>query len=246
MLGASAQDKASKQAAQQSEEARAWVEKVYGDASGNLNPYITTGTNALYSLSSLYGLGNGPNGQGSGAAAAFKDFTKTPAYMFPQQQGNLAVNRALAAQGLTGSGAQAKGVAQYNQGYASQGFDTYLQRLQALASGGQNAAGNLGSIGNGGSASIVNASGQIGNALAGGTIGSANSLTGGIGGALAALGNNNPSSTSFGPGSAFGQLGTGIGNLFSGSAWNGMASGNQLQLLNNQALTNIAGGAGPI
>lgn len=209
ILGGNAQDKAAKQAAEQAQQARAWTQAVYGNAATGLNPYITTGQNALYSLSSLYGLGNGPQDQGSGADQAFQDFTHTQAYQFPQQQGNLAANRALAAQGLTGSGAQVKGISQYNQGYASQGFDSYLSRLQQLAGGGSQAASSLGSIGVGASGVINNASQYIGSALAGGTIGQANSMNQGIGGFLGALGNNgtggsNPSGSSFGPSSAFG------------------------------------------
>lgn len=205
IFGGNAQSKAAKEAANAAREGLAWTQGVYGTAASNLQPNISTGQKALYSLSSLYGLGNGPNGEGAGAGQAFTDFTQTPAYQFPFQQGLLGANRALAAQGLTGSGAQAKGLTQYGQGFASTQFDNYLQRLQALAESGRGAATSLGGIGTGVSQSVNNAYGTIGGATAGGILGSANSMNNGIGGFLGALGSNDQSKSSFGQTSAFGQ-----------------------------------------
>ena len=210
VLGGNAQSAAAKSAANSAREGLNWTKGVYNTAATNLQPNISTGQNALYSLSSLYGLGGGPNGEGAGAGQAFQDFTQTPAYQFPFQQGQLGANRALAAQGLTGSGAQAKGLTQYGQGFASTQFDNYLQRLQALAESGRGAATSLGGVGSGVSQSVNSGSQFIGNTMGGGILGSSNSMMGGIGGALGALGSNDQSKSSFGATSPFGQ---GVGYL---------------------------------
>ena len=197
-LSASAQSSAASQEQQYLEQALQFQEGVYGTAKGNLQPYATTGQGALYGLSSLLGLGGRPGqpNTGLGAQQGFQDYTQTPGYQFGLQQGNLGANRALAAAGLTGSGAQAKALTQYNQGYASQGFNNYLSQLSSLAGMGEQAGASLGQIGTGVGSQVGTSAGGIGAAGAAGTIGSANSLTAGFGGALGALNspanNNSP------------------------------------------------------
>jgi hypothetical protein len=193
IIGGNAQEEAAKQEIAAEQQALHFQEGVYGTAQGNLNPYIKSGTNALYSLDSLYGL-PGQAGQpntGNGAQQAFANFTQTPAYTFGLGQGELAANRSLAAQGLNGSGAAAKALTQYGQGYASQNFGNYVNQLQSLAGMGQSSASSLGSIGVGVGSQVGSTEGQIGAAGAAGTIGSTNSLLNGIGGAIGALSSPN-------------------------------------------------------
>jgi hypothetical protein len=207
VLGGSAQSKAAKEAAATQRAALDFSKQVYGTASGQYQPYIGTGTNALYSLASLYGL-PGANGStsGTGAQDAYNKFTQLPSYQFPYQQGMLAANRSLAAQGLTGSGAQAKALTQYGQGYASNNFNNYLQQLAGLAGMGQNAIGSLGSIGNQAGTNVNNISNSLAGTQAGGILGQAGSINTGIGNTLAALGQNQSSGSSFGgANSAIGQ-----------------------------------------
>jgi hypothetical protein len=211
ILGGNGQSAAAKKIADATGAAQQFAQNVYGTEQTNLNPYINTGHNALYSLGSLYGLnGSQPGGAGNGAEQAFTNFQNTDAYQFPLQQGELAANRALAAQGLTGSGAQGKALTQYGQGYASQGFNGYIQQLAGLAGMGQTAATNLGSSGNAAAQTNLSGATQTGNAQAAGILGPTNSMLNGLQGAVGAIGANNPSSTAFGPSSLGGQIGSGI------------------------------------
>lgn len=204
-----------------------YSKQVYGTEANQLQPYIGTGQNALYSLSSLYGLGNGPNGQGSGATAAYNNFTQTPAYTFPLQQGELAANRGLAATGLSGSGAQAKALTQYGQGYASSNFNSYIGQLANLAGLGQNSITGLANTGVGTATQQLQGQQNIGGTNAASIIGGQNSINTGIGNALGAIGNpnNNPSGSAFGSTSAFGQGANYLTNLFSSPSPGGTGAG---------------------
>lgn len=218
-MAASAQNKAAGQQAAGIQKGLDYQQGIYGTAQGNLNPYIDTGKSALYSLASLYGLpgapggGGGPPGAGGGAAQAFNNFTQTPAYQFPLQQGQLAASRAVNAQGGAGMG---KALTQYGQGYASQGFQGYISQLAGLAGLGQSSASALGGFGNSAAANMLSGNTNIGGALGAGTLGSTGSQLQGLGGALGALGNpnNNPSTSSFGSTSAFGRAGSALAGLF--------------------------------
>ncbi len=59
--------------------------------------------------------------------------TKLPGYQFGMDQGSQALNRQLAAQGLTGSGAQMQELQQFGQQYAGQYLSQEQQRLAGLA-----------------------------------------------------------------------------------------------------------------
>jgi hypothetical protein len=184
VIGANAQGSAANQEQQSFLDALRFQEGNYNTAQQNLNPYIKTGDSAIYSLGSLFGLPGAPGqpNTGQGAAQGYLNFTQTPAYQFPLQQGELAANRSLAASGLTGSGAAAKALTQYGQGYASQGFNSYISQLAGLAGLGEQGAAALGNVGVGVGTQVGTSAAGYGAAGAAGTIGQANSLTGGIGG----------------------------------------------------------------
>lgn len=221
VIGADAQGTAAKDEQQAEQQALRFQEGVYNTAQGNLNPYIKTGDSAIYSLGSLFGLGGAPGqpNTGQGAQQGYLNFTQTPAYQFPLQQGQLAANRSLAASGLTGSGAQAKALTQYGQGYASQGFNSYIGQLAGLAGLGEQGAASLGQVGS-------NVGSQVGTSLAGygaagaaGAIGQANTINSGIGGFLTALTGNSAQNQ----GGLLGALG--IGNGAGGSSYVGSSGG---------------------
>ena len=220
IMGGNSSKAAANAAAAQQERALAFQQQVYGNEAGQFAPYIGTGTNALYSLSNLYGLGNGPSGQGAGAQAAFNQFTTLPSYQFPLQQGELAANRALAAQGLTGSGAQGKALTQYGSGFASGQFNNYVAQLASLAGLGQSSIGALGGAGNQAAGTMLQGFTGVGNAQAAGIMGSNNAMASGIQGALGALGNNNANS-SYGASSPLGQLISYLGSSGGGSSSGG-------------------------
>lgn len=154
---------------------------VYNNTLQNVQPFIGAGQSALPYLLGFYGL---PGGNAGGAQQSFQQFTGTPSYQFPLQQGNLALNRQLASSGLIGSGAALKDAIGYNQGYASQGLGTYLQGLQGLITGGQNTALQAGQIGNQAASIALSGYTGIGGAQGAGTIGANNALNTGIGNAL--------------------------------------------------------------
>lgn len=144
----------------------------------------------------------------------------TPGYQFLQQAGQNAIQNSAAAQGNLLSGSTLKGLDAYSQGLASTNYQnaynnalnqyntnygafqnnrTALQGgLQNLASGGQQAATTLGSLGSSQAGQIANTNlgsaqslasllGQKGAATASGYVGGANSWIQGLGGATNAL-----------------------------------------------------------
>jgi len=225
-LSSSAAGSASKKAAAIQQNALDFSKQVYNTSAGQFQPYIGTGQSALYSLASLYGL-PGADGtvNGTGAQDAYNKFTQLPSYQFPYQQGALSANRALAAQGLTGSGAQAKALTQYGQGYASSNFNNYISQLASLAGMGQNAVGSLGNIGTGTGTNVNNISNSLAGTTAGGVLGQTNAINQGIGNTLAALGQNGSSASSFGgANSAIGKGVNYLSGLFSTPA-SGSGSG---------------------
>jgi hypothetical protein len=224
ILGSNAASSAAKAQQQSQQNTLNWIQQVYGNTQNNLSPFVNTGQQAQSQLAGFYGL---PGGNASGATQGFSQYMNTPFYQFPLQQANLATNRSLAASGLTNSGAQLRDVSQLNAGYASQGLSQYLSGLGSLASGGQSAAAQLGSIGVGTGAQIAGANTAYGNAGAAGIIGSTNAINTGIGSTVGSLTNpnalngfqtayNNLGGSSYGPpnGSAPGSIpGGGTGSV---------------------------------
>lgn len=189
---------------------------VYQTGQQNLQPFIGGGQSALQSLLGFYGL---PGGNATGTNQAFGQFQQTPFYQFPLQQSTLATNRALAASGLTGSGAQLRDLSQLNAGYASQGLTGYLSGLGSLITGGQGAATGLLQGGNNTAQALANLYGNQGVAAGGGIIGSNNAQQQGFQQGIGAL--------TGGPGGGvIGQAATGLGQLFntSGSSYTGPSS----------------------
>lgn len=84
------------------------------------------------------------------------EYTQSPGYQFQFDEATRAAKQNLAAQGLSGSGAELKELQRLSQGMAAQGygnwqsnvanqFQNYLSGLQNMASGGYGAASNLAS-----------------------------------------------------------------------------------------------------
>jgi hypothetical protein len=144
----------------------------YAQLQQNLAPYANFGASAMPNLVKLLGLG----GTSGGFSFNPQDLQNTPGYQFTLNQGLKNTNNALSQQGLLGSGAQAKALADYTSGLASNtynqqfsnalnSYNANLSPLISLLGMGQNSAAG---IGQGGYNSAVNA----GNAIAQGTIGS--------------------------------------------------------------------------
>jgi len=209
----------------------------------NLAPYASIGTAALPQLLKSLGYEGqfGANGQLTGMSGQGFQFNpsnlaQTPGYQFTLQQGLNAVNNATSATGQTGSGAQAKGLANYATGLAQNTYNqqyqnaltTYQQNasiLGSLLSTGQNAAAGIGSMGMQNAQSVGNTLMSGANATAAGQVaaGSAqtnalNSLMGlGMGGAgIYALGAKSGMNNALASGAS--SLYNGISGLFSGGS----------------------------
>jgi len=216
----------------------------------NLAPYMSIGTAALPQLLKSLGYEGqyGANGQLTGMSGQGFQFNpsnleQTPGYQFTLQQGLNAVNNATSATGQTGSGAQAKGLANYATGLAQNTYNqqyqnaltTYQQNasiLGSLLSTGQNAAAGIGSMGMQNAQSVGNTLMSGANATAAGQVaaGSAqtnalNSLMGlGMGGAgIYALGAKSGMNNAIAGGAS--SLYNGISGLFGGSSAVGTGAG---------------------
>jgi hypothetical protein len=163
---------------------------------GQEQPFVNAGGSAATTLSQLTG---GAPATGAGGAAAGTNLpggylTQTfdptqaqlenyPGYQFQLQQGDLAVNSANSSGGSAASGPALKSLMSFNQGLAASNYSNYFNqfqtqqnnifnRLNGIATMGQNAAGNLGT-----------ASTQLGQGIASAQAGAAGSIAGGIAGA---------------------------------------------------------------
>ena len=168
----------------------------------NLAPYASIGTAALPQLLQSLGYQGqyGANGNLTGLSGQGFQFNpsnlaQTPGYQFTLQQGLNAVNNATSATGQTGSGAQAKGLANYATGLAQNTYNqqyqnaltTYQQNastLGSLLSTGQNAAAGLGSMGMQNAQSVGNTLQGGANATAAGQIAAGNATSNALNGAM--------------------------------------------------------------
>ncbi len=189
-IGAYSANKAAGEQANAAQNALNFQQQVYNTNQSNLAPWTSTGSNALYSLASLYGLPtpNNPSGGGASTNAAYQAFTNLPAYQFPLQQGNLSLERQLNAQGKTQSGAQARETQQFGQGLASQYLmSNYVNPLLSLSGQGQGAASSLASSNIASGNQVGQSYGNLGTAQAAGTMGVGNALSGGLTGGANSL-----------------------------------------------------------
>lgn len=176
----------------------------------NESPWTSVGGQANSALAQFYGLpgmggtsgGNpggyapGPGGsirpQISGGASSAPDYNQIlsnlPGYQFQLGQGQQAVERNLAAQGLLNSGAAGKALTQYGQGMAQNYASQYTAGLQNLSQMGQAGAAGVATAG-------MNSANQIGanqiyggNAAASGAAGQANAVNSGLQGLVSAYG----------------------------------------------------------
>ena len=162
----------------------------FDSASTNFQPWLTTGTNANYTLSNLLGSG----GSSGNTQPDYSSFFNSPDYNFAQQQGQRGVINAANAQGVGLSGGTLKDLATFNSGLASQQYGNYFNRLMAMSGVGLNAAGNIkdiagmkGNLATGQANSNNTASSNIGNTMQGigqaqasGIVGGTNAVTGAV------------------------------------------------------------------
>jgi hypothetical protein len=174
-LGFLGAQEASQTQAKSAANALAFQQQVFAQQQANVAPYLNVGKGATYSLGQLYGIGQ--NGQPTNAPIDYSQFTSSPDYQFAQQQGNLAVQRQLAATGQEASGGALKAISDYNQGLASQQYGNYYNRLLSLAQMGNNAATGLNNTSTQMSSNIGNTTQAVGQAQASGIVGGVNALS---------------------------------------------------------------------
>ena len=174
-LGASASSKAAKKQEKAAAADLAFQKEQAAKSEARLNPFVQAGYGGLSAYQDSLGL----NG-GAGSARAVNAFQTAPGYQFQLAEGQKALERSAAARGNLFSGATGKGLVRYGQGVANQAYGTYQDRLSGLATLGENAGAQTGSIGLGYANNVSNALNNQGAAQASGIAGSANSWLSGL------------------------------------------------------------------
>lgn len=169
---ASAQEKGADQAAQvqreglrqqqqQYDTSRKDALDIYSANYNNLGPYRDVGTNALLALSDKLGIAR-PAGQ-ENTNTGNPEFKNDPGYKFAFDEGMKAVDARFG--GMSKSGAKAKALTQFGQGVADQQYGNWLSRLGSLASVGQTATGQQGTLGTNLTNTLATIGGQNANAI---------------------------------------------------------------------------------
>lgn len=153
-----------------------WLKQNYGDAQGNFNPYMDYGKGALGGLNALMG-------------GDYSGFMNSPDFKARVQFANEQFDNGAAAKFRLFSGGAQNDRDQLNQNLAAQGLTDYRNFLMGGAQMGQNAAAQLGSIGNGTGAQMGQAYGAMGTAGANGAISQGNAWASGLQGLSSAFGN---------------------------------------------------------
>lgn len=194
LFGSNAAKKASEQQVQQEQQALDFQKQIWAQQQQNLAPYLSAGQTSIQKLMGL--LDNGTFGPGSTPAFTAPTLTEaqqSPGYQFTKQQGEAGLLKASAAAGGAISGGTLKALDQFNTGLADSTYNdvftralsTYQQNLAAQqqqyqqlfnpAALGVGATENLNATGSQTALNVANLMGNIGNAEAAGTVGSANS-----------------------------------------------------------------------
>jgi hypothetical protein len=129
-------------------------------------------------------------------------FEKDPGYQFRLDEGNKAINAAMAARGNAGGGAALKELTRYGQGFASNEYQNSWNRANQLANYGNQASMSLGNFAGGYGSNMSNNAIGYGNALGASYIGEGNrqgQLASGLIGAGVAAYTKMPTSAPKGP-----------------------------------------------
>jgi len=192
----------------------------YDQARQDASGWLTTGQQANDRLQALM-------------RGDMSSFREDPGYQFRQQQGLQSLDRSAAARGRLFSGGHSADLLKYNQGLASQEYDSFYNRLMGLSNQGLGTAQYLGGLGQNYAQNWGNAQGAFGDARA--QRAAAGPMTqAGYGNALASA-----FSTYAGMGGGgFGGGGNGLMSLLTKSGYQPQA-GSQSSLLSMQANSGI-------
>jgi hypothetical protein len=193
LISAGGAESAAQQQANAAENAQQIQQQEFNQVLANERPFVTAGTGAVGTLADLLGTSGNKTAAGYGSLNApfttdtFKQMS--PAYQFQLQQGGQGtLNQDASAQGAE-SGAALKDLQSYNQNFANTSFNNafsqyqtqqnnIFNRLSSLATLGQGAASNQATGASSFASSIGQSATNVGTALAGGTVGATNALSG--------------------------------------------------------------------
>jgi hypothetical protein len=217
MQSNAAQQAANTQAAA-ADKALALQTRQYEEGVARQQPFLDAGLKAQEAYMGELGLSD------AAKAGTFQSgFRETPGYGFQVEEGEKGVMNNLAALGMRGSGAGLKALTRFRQGLADQTYNTYLDRLSGVSTGGQHTTQAVNASGQ----TYANNAGALGmdaaEARASGYAGSTNAWTN----ALSGLTNNT--------GFALGMLSNNFG---AGFPWQKGGSQNALGYVNPNALGN--------
>lgn len=193
--------------AQASANATAEQQREFNIQQQNLAPYLASGQAGLNQL----------NAQLPSLTKAFtpQDLQNYPGYQFQLQQGNLALQSQNASRGLLNSGATLKDMVNYNQGLASTTYNNAFNQYQTQQTNTFNKLASVAGIGQAATQQANQAAQNLGNNVAGLTVGAGNAQAAGQIGSANAWAN--------GVGSAAGNLGQYLTlNQLMGSGSNGI------------------------
>lgn len=196
VIGGQASAKAAKQQRRAAQRGQETARQTYEQIRADQQPYTNmglTGSNLL-----MQGIGDGVSGDLT-RRFTNDDFVKDPGYQFRMDEGAKGVEAGAASRGGLLSGAAAKALEQYSQGFASNeygnAYNRYntdqgnrYNRLLGITGIGQNASNTVANAGSRFGDQSVGLSTAAGNAQSAGTIGTANAYSSG----LNAVGNAGP------------------------------------------------------
>lgn len=133
---------------------------------GQEQPFLKGGYNAEKTLMGLLGGGKG----------MMNTLEHLPGYQFAKQQGDMGILSQNSATGSALGGASLKAMSQYNTGLANSYYQNFFNNALGVAGMGQNAAGNLGTAGQGLGMGAAQAMAASGGSLGAGIMGGANNM----------------------------------------------------------------------
>lgn len=190
----SAVNSASKTAAETADKNNALQSQIYGENSGNLQPFVTSGQTATKSIDALLGQSGDP----TAANTAFQDYENSTEYQNRLTQGQNSLTASLGAKGLLDSGAAQKALLSYGQTAASGEFQTYLGNLQGQEQTGLGAASSLAGIGQSYANAVSANNNTAANASENAALLGANNVNGLLNGAVSAYGFSQGLGSSYG------------------------------------------------
>ncbi len=193
-LSSSAASSAADTQANAQRQAAATQQQMFNTINSQEQPFMQAGYGATTQLNDLLGTSGNTGASGYGSLTqpfnpSQQQLESYPGYQFALKTGGQAIRNADTPGMGALSGSALKDLMGFNQGLASQTYQNYFNntqtqqnnifnRLNNIATLGQNAASNTGTVGSSLGTGIAQAQAAAGGSLAAGTVGAANALSG--------------------------------------------------------------------